>query len=233
MRALRRLHRAQSSTTSWQILCMCLKWNLFLSTLNTLPADMWHIWKWWYFTNCFCMAAGTIVRYGLPSSGSYTSSPSCTVYTRGSCAHRSAHRCLLCSLTQSSRVAHVGKGGVRSDSASWRISVLSSISGVTLSFTYICSKDPLRVMPCMTQVSPADKKVIFSARFTADRIASDTSPEGLTQMRSTRSLGTRQANGVFRWMAARTCRQILSAGGAHMPRVYLSLPILLVDSESW
>ena len=164
---------------------------------------------------------------------SYTRSPSWTVNTRGSCAHRSAHLCLCCSLTQSARVLHAGNGGVRSESANCFISISNSISGVTLSFTYTCWYVPESLMPCISQVRPADKKEIFSALLTACCTSGCTSPAGFTHMRSTRSLGTRHANGVPRLRAALICLQIWSAGGAQIPSVYLSLFSLLTDSESW
>ena len=173
----------------------------------------------------------TVWKHG--SSGDwYINSPSCAGRMRGSCDHRAAVLCLTCSCIQSPLVLWFGSGGVRLESLRLRISWSSSISGVTRLLTYTFLYCPWMSMPWITQVSCADRKQIFCDSSTFALISGSSPSWGSTQMRSIRSLGIRQAKGVFCLKAALACRQILSAGGAHMPKVYLSLGILLEDIES-
>ena len=89
------------------------------------------------------------------------------------------------------------------------------------------------LIPWINQVSPAERKQILFALSTLSLINGRGCPCGSTPSWSIRSLVMRHANDVSCLNAARIWRQILSAGGAQMPRVYLSLVILPTDSRSW
>ncbi len=59
------------------------------------------------------------------------------------------------------------------------------------------------------------------------------SPFAFIAILSTKSLGTKQAKGLFWRNASRNCLVILSAGGIHIPNVNGSLDNLLDDRGSW
>ena len=140
--------------------------------------------------------------------------------------------CRCCSLIHSVLFRQVRSGGVRSLLRICSVNKASSISGVTRSLTYTCLYVPSMLILWISHVRFGVRNAILCVSSTSLRTSVSTCPLGSTHMRSTKSLGIKHAKGLSCRSATLSCRQILSAGGAHMPKVYLSLGILLSDSES-